>query len=378
MKPIPYSRQDIDEQDIAAVVEVLRSDFLTQGPRTKAFEKALADFAQAKHAIVCANATAALHCAMIALDVGPGDRVWTSPISFVASANCALYAGAKVDFVDVDPATGNMDVDLLEEKLHVSAARNELPKVIIPVHFSGRICDMSRIAKLARQHNVKVVEDAAHAFGSTDSEGFPAGACRFSDITVYSFHPVKTITTGEGGALTANDSALAERLSLLVTHGITRDRSKLQDQSRPEYYYEQQILGYNFRLNEIEAALGISQMSRVKEFVAKRNFWAKAYESALANSEFDLPPPDENSAWHLYVAGCENRESRFARLREAGILVNVHYLPIHLQPYYRTLGFKKGDFPQAEKFSERALSLPIFTQLTNEEHDYVIKTLLRS
>ena len=292
MKPIRYSCQDINDDDIAAVVEALRSDFLTQGPLVKQFEKAIADYTGAKHAVVCSNATAALHCAMLALGVGPGDRVWTSPISFVASANCALYAGAEVDFVDVDPLTANMDLRALEEKLVLSERAGALPKVVIPVHFSGRCCDMEGMARLASRFGFFVVEDAAHAFGGSDHAGKRVGNCRSSDMTVFSFHPVKSITTGEGGALTTNDPALAEKLQMLISHGITREKSLLRDHSREAYYYEQQLLGFNYRMNELQAALGISQLRRLDSFISKRVAWSERYQAALSGSPFVLPPLD--------------------------------------------------------------------------------------
>jgi UDP-4-amino-4,6-dideoxy-N-acetyl-beta-L-altrosamine transaminase len=378
---IPYGRQWIDEDDIAAVVEVLRSDWLTQGPAVEAFEAAVAEKVGAEHAIAVSNGTAALHIAVLAAGVGPGDVVWTSPITFVASANCALYAGASVDFVDVEPDTALLDAEAFGRKLEAAAADGALPKAVVPVHLAGQPCDMARIRAAAERYGVTVVEDGAHAIGGS-YEGSPVGSCTFSDMTTFSFHPVKVITTGEGGMITTNDDALAKRLRLLRTHGITRDPLSMVHESEGPWYYEQVELGYNYRITDIQCALGISQLRRLDEFVARREVFASRYDVLLA----DLPVrplarrEGRASGWHIYVVNLEpevgrSRRRVFDALRAAGIGVNVHYIPVHLQPYYRELGFAPGDFPQAEAYYASALTLPLYPAMTDADQDAVVAAL---
>ena len=366
---IPYGKQNISEDDIRAVVEVLKSDWITQGPVIPKFENALKDYVGAEYAVAVNSATSALHLACLALGVGPGDEVWTSPNSFVASANCALMCGAKVDFVDIDLKTYNISVEALEKKLK----RGKAPKVLIPVHFAGQSCEMAEIKKLADEYNFKIVEDASHAIGGA-YKNEKIGNCRYSDICVFSFHPVKIITTGEGGMATTNNEEWAEKMRLLRTHGISRDT-----ESEDKWYYEQLELGYNFRLTDIQAALGLSQMTRLDQFIKKRHELAENYDKALANLPLTLPLQlkDCYSAYHLYpiVLKEPGRREIFAKLHAAGIMVNVHYIPIHMQPYYQKLGFKKGDFPNAEKYYTQALSLPIFYDLSLREQTYVIEEL---
>ena len=373
---IPYGRQNISEADIKAVTDVLRSDFLTQGPAVKNFEDKLAAYVGASHAIAVCNATAALHIACLALGVGKGDVVWTSPISFVASANCALYCGAEIDFVDIDGNTFNMSPDALEEKLKTAKKK---PKVVIPVHIAGQSCEMEKIAKLAKQYGFKIIEDASHAIGGSYKKK-KIGSCQYSDITVFSFHPVKIITTGEGGMLTTNDAELAAKLALLRTHGITRETGQLSKNTDEPWYYEQIDLGFNYRITDMQCALGASQMDRLDEFVAKRHKIAKKYDKMLADLPLQTPiqHPDTHSAYHLYPIMLDEPELRkevFIKLRKAGIGVNVHYIPIHTQPYYRKLGFKDGQFPNAEEYYSGAISLPMFPDLTEEQQDFVVKAL---
>lgn len=379
MKTIPYSRQEIDEEDIAAVTAVLRSDFLTQGPAIKTFELALTRYCGAAHAVAVSSCTAGLHLICLALGLGKGDRVWTSPISFVASANCAFYTGAQVDFVDIDPVTGNMDPDRLEEKLASAQRKKRLPKLIIPVHFSGSSCDMVRISALAQRYGIKVVEDAAHALGAF-CKGVPVGACTHSDATLFSFHAIKSITTGEGGAVLVKDPTLAKKLMILRTHGITRDAECMESSSPEKWYYEMQELGYNYRLTDIQAALGISQMKKLDDFIHRRRTLAQRYRQLLAALPLTLPPTDEESAWHLYPVQLTEeasitRSALFDKLRTRGIGVNVHYIPVHLHPYYRRLGFKPGNFPMAEAFYARILSLPLFPSLSEAEQKSVVYRL---
>lgn len=377
---IPYSRQDINEDDIKAAVEVLRSDFVTCGPAIGRFEQAVKDYTKAANAVAISNGTTALHVSLQALGVGEGDIVWTSPISFVASANCALYVGAKVDFVDVDIATGNMDIAKLEEKLILAKAQNKLPKAVVIVHFSGRALDMPKIATLANTYGFFIIEDSAHALGASYADGSKVGSGQYSDATTFSFHPVKSIATGEGGMIMAKDSALAEKMRLFLAHGITRNEKLMKNQSHGAWYYEQIELGHNFRITDIQCALGASQMQRLDHFMKKRREIAEKYNEKLKNLPLDLPPMDKNSAWHLYVIRLTkeaktSRRELFDGLRAAGIGVNVHYIPIHTQPYYTELGFKKGDFPVAEEFYEQAISIPVFPLLNNEQQDYVVEKI---
>lgn len=380
---IPYGRQDIDEADIEAVVTTLRSDFLTQGPAVPRFEQAVADYCGARHAVAVNSATSALHIACLALDVGPGDLVWTSPITFVASANCALYCGAEVDFVDIDPVTWNMSPEVLARKLDAAAQAGRLPKVVIPVHLAGQSCDMVAISALAQRYGFRIIEDASHAIGGR-YRGKPVGDCRFSDITVFSFHPVKIITTAEGGMAMTNDPALAARMARLRTHGITRDPAELTRPTDGPWYYEQLELGFNYRLTELHAALGLSQMLRMDGFVARRHEIAACYDDALQGLPLTLPTRDRDaySALHLYVVrvasslpGGRTHRAVFESLREAGIGVNLHYIPVYRQPYYMPMGFDPGHFPEAERYYAQAISLPIYPALTEQQQSRVVEAL---
>jgi len=379
LAPIPYARQDVRAEDIAAVVEILGSAYLTQGPAVPKFEAAVAAYCEAKHAIAVNSATSALHIACLSLGLGPGDRLWTSPNTFVASANCALYCGATVDFVDIDARSYNMSVDALAEKLERAARDDSLPKIVVPVHFGGQSCDMAGIHGLARKYGFRVLEDASHAIGGRYA-GKAIGSCRYSDIAVYSFHPVKIITTGEGGMALTNDSALGARMARLKTHGVTRDIALMQERSEGPWYYEQVDLGFNYRMTDIQAALGNSQLGRIDEYVARRQALADRYDRLLADLPLVTPwrAPDADSAWHLYVvriAAGHDRKAVFARLRSEGIGVNVHYIPVHTQPYYRRLGFERGDYPQAEDYYAHAVSLPMYATLTESQQDRVAGAL---
>lgn len=378
---IPYSCQWISDEDIASVVAVLRSDRLTQGPAIADFERSVADYCSARHAIAVCNGTAALHLACLSLDLGPGDWLWTSPNSFVASANCARYCGANVDFVDIDPRTYNLCPEALADKLATADRAGRLPKIVVPVHFAGQSCDMEAISELAQRYNIAVVEDASHALSGA-YRGDKVGCCRHSAMTVFSFHAVKPITTGEGGMVTTNSAELNRRLRLLGSHGITRDPSQTTSPPAGGWAYEQQALGHNYRLTDIQAALGASQMRRVDEFARRRAQIARGYCDALADLPLVQPyqDPATGTAWHLFVAkiaeDCDvPRKTVFDCLQRAGIGVNVHYQPIHTQPYYRQLGFAAGDFPNAEAYYRRALSLPLHPKLTEAEQDRVIASL---
>ncbi|MEE1920387.1 UDP-4-amino-4,6-dideoxy-N-acetyl-beta-L-altrosamine transaminase [Pseudomonas sp. 148P] len=380
---IPYGRQNIDQADIDAVVEVLRSDWLTQGPTVERFERAVAEHCQAAHGIAVCNATAGLHLACLAAGLGAGDLLWTSPNSFVASANCARYCGADVDFVDIDPLTWNLDVRVLADKLEQARAVGRLPKVLVAVAFSGQSCDMREISRLAREYGFVVIEDAAHAFGARYA-GEPVGCGRHADFTVFSFHPVKIVTTGEGGMVLCNDPGHAQRLRDLRSHGITRDPARMTEPSHGGWYYQQTELGFNYRLCDIQAALGLSQLGRLDAFLARRRELAARYQYLLAELPLQLPAAQDaaDSAWHLYVVRLQpHLESRhraiFQALRDNGIGVNLHYIPIHLQPYYRELGFAEGDFPEAERYYRQAISLPLFPDLSDAQQDQVVDTLRR-
>jgi UDP-4-amino-4,6-dideoxy-N-acetyl-beta-L-altrosamine transaminase len=382
---IPYGRQSISEADIEAVVDVLKSDFLTQGPVVPAFEEAVASYCGADYGVAMNSATSALHLACLALGVGPGDSVWTSPLTFVASANAALYCGADVDFVDVDERTYNICPLRLEEKLDRAAEAGTLPKVIIPVHLAGQSCDMAPIHAAARRYGVRIIEDASHAIGgSYRSEA--VGSCKFSDIAVFSFHPVKIVTTGEGGMAMTNDPQLAELMRLDRTHGITRDPEQLQHGDVGPWYYEQQRLGFNYRMTDICAALGLSQMTRIDEFITRRRELAAAYDVSFADLPVKTPwqHPDTASAWHLYVVRVDRRLTArghreiFDALREAGVGVNLHYIPVYRQPYYRNLGFGQGYCPNAEAYYAEAISLPIYPSMTDEEQQQVIAAVTKA
>jgi UDP-4-amino-4,6-dideoxy-N-acetyl-beta-L-altrosamine transaminase len=385
---IPYGRQSISDEDIAAVERVLRSDWITQGPAITQFERSLADYTGARHGLAVSNATAGLHLACLALGVGKGDLVWTSPNTFLASANCALYCGADVDFVDIDPRTYNLCVDKLEAKLRAAQAAGRLPKVLIPVHFAGQSCDMRAIHALALQYGFRIIEDASHAVGA-DYAGGKVGNCRYSDVTVFSFHPVKILTTGEGGMLLSNDDALHRQLGLLRSHGMVRDPADLEDHGQGAWYYEQHTLGYNYRITDIQAALGLSQLGRLDAFVARRRAIAARYTTLLADLPVTTPfqAAYGESAWHLYPVWIQpgadgdvaaRRKAVFASLREQGIGVNVHYIPVPTQPYYRKLGFAPGQFPAAEHYYAGAISLPMYFSLSDAEQEQVVDALRRA
>lgn len=374
---IPYGRQIISEADIEAVKRVLTSDFLTQGPQVPAFEGALAAYVGAAHAVAVNSATSALHIACLAMGLGPGDRLWTSPNTFVASANVGRLCGAEVDFVDVDARTYNMCVVALSEKLSQAEREGTLPKIVMPVHFAGQSCDMAAIGALATQYGFAVIEDASHAIGASYG-GAKVGACIHSDICVFSFHPVKIITTAEGGAATTNDQGLSDKMRRLASHGVTRD-ADLWHTNGPQgpWAYQQIDLGLNYRMTELQAALGLSQLSRVDAFVETRHEIFRTYANALAGLDIGLPyqGEDQHSALHLYPIQVANRAEVFASLRGQGIGVNVHYIPVHIQPYYQALGFKPGDFPNAETYYAKAISLPLHPGLSKADM-YLIQAAL--
>ena len=382
---IPYGRQDISEADIQAVVDVLRSDFLTQGPAVPAFEKAASKYCGTAHAVATNSATSALHLACLALGVGKDDVVWTSPVTFVASANCALYCGADVDFVDIDPRTYNLSAERLSEKLVQAEKSGRLPKVVIPVHLCGQPCDMAGIHALGKKYGFRIIEDASHAIGGK-YKGEPIGNCRYSDITVFSFHPVKIITTGEGGMALTNDAQLARCMQLLRSHGITREVDEMTHTPDGPWYYQQIALGYNYRMTDIQAALGLSQMQRLDEFISKRHTLAMRYDEALANMPVVTPwqHVDSYSGLHLYVIRLKLEKIRKTHLqvieemRTAGIGVNLHYIPVHTQPYYRQLGLKSGEYPEAEQYYGEAISLPMYPALSESDQDCVVAALLKA
>ena len=380
---IPYGRQDISDADIQAVVDVLRSDFMTQGPAVPAFEKSIADYCGTQHAIAVNSATSALHIACLALGVGPNDVVWTTPITFVASANCALYCGAKIDFVDIDPRTYNMSVERLAEKLAHAEQAGNLPKVVIPVHLCGQPCDMAGIHALSQQYGFKIIEDASHAIGGK-YRGESIGSSRYSDITVFSFHPVKIITTGEGGMVVTNDATLAKHMRLLRSHGITSSAVDMQTRPPEEIWNYQQIdLGFNYRITDIQAALGLSQMQRLDAFVTKRHAIANRYDDMLSTLPVltSWQHADSYSAYHLYVIRLKlseiNKTQRqvFDALHAAEVLVNLHYIPVYRQPYYEQMGFKTGYCPDAERYYTEVISIPMYPGLTEAQQDRVVIAL---
>lgn len=375
---IPYGHQSIDESDEAALLAVLRSEFLTQGPAVGRFEQALARDCQVPHAVAVSNGTTALHLACLALGVGPGDRVWTSPNTFVASANCARYCGAGVDFVDIDAETLNLSPAALADKLLAARREHRLPKVVIPVHFAGRPCDMDPIAALGREFGFRIIEDASHALGAACGDS-PVGSCHLSDIATTSFHPVKIITTGEGGMLTTRNAELAERLALLRSHGITRDPAHMTGKTDGPWFYEQVDLGFNYRMSDLQAALGESQLRRLPAFIARRRALAKRYRELLTNLPVRMPAQDgeATSSAHLFVIRVEakRRRSVFESMRAAGIGVNVHYIPVHLQPYYRRQGFHPGQFPEAESYYSEAITLPLYPGMFDADQDKVVTAL---
>ena len=374
---IYYGRQDISLEDIDAVRAVLASDFLTQGPEIERFEQAVASYCGAKYAVAVSSATAALHIACSAAGLSAGDTLWTSPNTFVASANCGRYCGADVDFVDIDPRTYNMSAEALKEKLHSAEKK---PKVIIPVHFSGQPCDMAEIYRHAKEHDITIIEDASHAIGA-EYQGDRIGSCKYSDMTVFSFHPVKIITTGEGGMVLTNDQDLYKQLKLLRVHGITRDVKQMSHNDGP-WYYEQIALGYNYRMTDMQAALGRSQMERLPQFLERRRYLAKRYDELLKNLPLTLPYQMEstNSSWHLYVVRLHqtvkiSKVEIFKRMAERGITLNLHYIPVHLHPYYKALGFSAGDFPMSEQYYDAVFTLPLYYGLTDAQQDMVVYAL---
>ena len=375
---IPYGRQSITDADIEAVVAVLKSDYLTQGEAVPAFEQGLAAYCQVPHVVACSNGTTALHLACAALELTHTDSVWVSAISFVASANCARYCGAQVDFVDVEPDTGNLSVSALQEKLERASRNQTLPKAVIAVHLAGQPCDLQEISLLCRHYGIHLIEDACHALGARYLNA-PVGNCSYSDMTVFSFHPVKPITTGEGGAVTTRDEKLAAKLRLYRSHGITRESDQLQQASPGDWYYEQQVLGFNYRLTDLQAALGMSQLARLDTLIARRQTLAARYDELLTTLPLKAlrQKTDRSSGYHLYVIQVAERDKLFARLRAAGIGVNVHYIPIPAQPYYQQLGQDPTLYPGAQRYYEQAISLPLYPALTLEDQDRVIQTLER-
>lgn len=379
---IPYGKQDINQQDIDSVVDVLKSDFLTQGPQVPAFEKALTEHTGAQYALAVNSATSALHIACLALGLGEGDWLWTTPVTFVASANCGLYCGAKVDFVDIDSATYNICPKKLEQKLITAKANGKLPKVVVPVHLCGQPCDMESIAKLAKEYGFKVIEDASHAIGGKYHDK-PVGNCEHSDITVFSFHPVKIVTTAEGGAALTNQKELADKMALLRSHGITRDSEMMTEASHGGWYYQQVDLGFNYRMTELQAALGVTQMQRLDEFVAARHVLSKRYNQMLSELPLVLPYQLENtySGLHLFVIRLKldeislTHKQVFDALRENGIGVNLHYIPVHTQPYYQAMGYSEGNFPESERYYQEAISLPMFHGMTEEQQNTVVRVV---
>ena len=381
MEYIPYGRQEVTENDIDEVTKVLRSNFLTQGPKVEEFEKEVADEVDAQYGIAVNSATSALHLACGAIGLGEGDRLWTSPTTFVASANCGLYCGATVDFVDIELDTGLMCIKELERKLEKAKEESKLPKIVVPVHLSGTSCNMRAIKKLADKYKFNIIEDASHAIGGSYEEE-PVGNCKYSDVTIFSFHPVKIITTGEGGMAMTNSTALADKMKLLRSHGITKNLNNFERKNVGEWHYEQQELGYNYRMNDIEAALGVSQIKRLKSIVKTRNKQREIYIKKLDDCNIEILKVPENtySSVHLVVARLtktteERHKEIFKELRDSGIGVQLHYAPVHLQPYYKRMGFKAGQFKNAEEYARTALSIPVYPGLTDEEQEYVCNKL---
>ena len=382
MKSIPYGRQDITQSDIDAVVSVLQSDFLTHGPMVPKFERAVASYSGAKYALAVNSATSALHISCLALGLGPGDWLWTSPITFVASANCGLYCGAQVDFVDIDPRTYNLCPAALERKLIAAEQSGRLPKVVVAVHLCGQSCDMQAIHTLAQRYGVKLIEDASHAIGG-GYKGNPIGNCKYSDITVFSFHPVKIITTAEGGMALTNNSELANKMALFRSHGITRNPEQMTHEADGPWYYQQIDLGYNYRMTELQAALGVAQMHRLDDFITRRHQLARRYDEQFAKFPVTTPwqHPDSYSGLHLYPIRLKLEKiskshlNVFEFLQAQGIGVNLHYIPVHIQPYFQKMGFKVGDFPEAERYYAESISLPMFQTLTEGQQNQVIDAL---
>lgn len=379
---IPYGRQEITQTDIDEVIRVLNSDFLTQGPKVPLFEQTIAKYVGANFATALNSATSALHVACLALGLGENDYLWTSPNTFVASANCGLYCGAKIDFIDIDPETYNLCTIELERKLKIAKHQNKLPKIVIPVHFSGQSCDMKKINELSQEYGFKVIEDASHAIGGKYL-GLPVGGCQYSDITVFSFHPVKIITTAEGGVATTNDKDLAQKMERLRSHGITREKSFMTKESDGDWYYQQIALGFNYRMTELQAALGLSQLSRLDKYVKTRHCLQNRYDELLSELPIKIPLQSKTSysSLHLYPIQIDlqkvgkSKKQIFDELRDIGIGVNVHYIPVHTHPFYKGLGFKVGDFPNSENYYSRAISIPIYQSMTFEMQDHVIFAL---
>lgn len=379
---IPYGKQNINQQDIDAVIQVLQSDFLTQGPQVPLFEKTVAEYVGAEYALAVNSATSALHIACLALGLQKGDVLWTSPITFVASANCALYCGADIDFVDIDPQTYNLSVDALQKKLVQAKLENKLPKIVMPVHLCGQSCDMEKIHTLSKEYGFHIIEDASHAIGGKYQSDY-VGSCKYSDITVFSFHPVKIVTTAEGGMALTNNAILAQKMDLLRSHGVTRNTALMNKETEGSWYYQQVELGFNYRMTELQAALGVSQMHRLTQFVEKRHTISNKYNEILKDLPIILPYqiPESYSGLHLYVIRLKldelkaSRKQVFEALRAKGIGVNVHYIPVHTQPYYENLGFKLGDFPVAEAYYDSAISLPMYPDLTDAQIQYVYESL---
>ncbi|PZT48733.1 UDP-4-amino-4,6-dideoxy-N-acetyl-beta-L-altrosamine transaminase [Helicobacter valdiviensis] len=379
---IPYGKQEITKEDEKALLETLHSSFITQGPKVAEFEKAIAKEVSVEFAVAFNSATSALHCACLALGLREGDWLWSSPISFVASSNCGIYCGAKIDFVDINPKTYNLDVELLEKKLK-NTKKSKLPKVLVAVHFAGQSCDMEAIYKLSLKYGFKIIEDASHALGGK-YRTYPIGCCKFSDISIFSFHPVKIITSAEGGMATCKEEKYAKKMQMLRSHGITKDAQELtrKNGKKEGWYYEEQIIGFNYRMSDLHASLGLSQLTRLKEYVKKRNEIARIYDEALEDLELITPKIEayNYSAYHLYPilltkkSGIK-RKKLFDIFHKEGILVQVHYIPIHLQPFYARFGFKKGDFKNAENYYKKTLSLPLFPSLKEEEQKRVIEIL---
>ena len=380
---IPYGRQEITEDDIIEVKKILRSDFLTQGPTVPRFEKAIASYCGVNHAAAVNSATSALHISCLALGLGPGDLLWTSPNTFVASANCGRYCGADIDFVDIDAETYNMSVDALSEKLIKAEKLGKLPKIVVPVHFAGQPCDMISIYDLSKRYGFKIIEDASHAIGASYNK-IKVGSCTHSDITVFSFHPVKIITSAEGGMALTNNKDIADKILRLRTHGITTDKIKMEERPKEEIWNYQQIeLGFNYRMNDIQAALGLNQMKRLDEYVKSRHKIANYYDVKLKNLALKTPwqPPHVYSSYHLYPilikpnSDFKTQRQTYEELRKSNIGVNSHYIPVHRHPYYENLGFKKNDFPVAEKFHRESISIPMYPILQDEHQAYIVETL---
>ena len=379
---IPYAKQSINQDDIDEVIETLQSDFLTQGPKVKQFEREVSQYVGVKYAVSTNSATSALHISCLSIGLTSGDIVWTSPISFVASSNCALYCGAKIDFVDIDPLTFNICTSKLREKLIIAKEKNQLPKILIAVHMAGQSCDMEVIRQLSNEYKFKIIEDASHAIGGKYKQKF-IGSCEFSDIAIFSFHPVKIITTAEGGMAVTNDESLNKKLKLFSSHGITRDESQMTNEKDGDWYYEQIVLGYNYRMNDLQASLGISQLKKIDKFIKRRHSIAQIYFSELENLPIILPHLfyKSYSAFHLFIIQIKlelttkTHKEIFDNLRELGINVNLHYIPIHLHPYYKRFGFIKGNYPSSELYYNRAISLPMFPELKDDEVKYITQNI---